>query len=93
MNGLKPVCELPRKKYQRSGATTERMLCDFIESGASVAEVTRDVDGKLLKQNRISALRTQIYKVAKRSGIEIRTFVRWDEQSRKYRLYLGKKGE
>lgn len=58
-----------------------------------MVEVTRDVDGEPLSQRRIDPLRTHMYKVAGRNGIEIKTFVRWDEDSGRRRLYLGKAGE
>lgn len=95
MDGLKPVCELPPSNSYGTGSGEEvkRMLSEFLDSGADMAEVTMDVDGEPLGQRRIDPLRTHMYKVASRNGMEIRTFVRWDEDSGRRRLYLGKAGK
>lgn len=95
MDGLKPVSKLPPRSRYGTGSGDEimRMLSEFLDSGVSIVEVTRDVDGEPLSQRRIDPLRTHMYKVAGSNGIEIKTFVRWDEDSGRRRLYLGKAGK
>ena len=95
MDGLKPVSKLPPRSRNGTGTGEEimRMLSEFLDSGVAMVEVTRDVDGEPLSQRRIDPLRTHMYKVAGRNGIEIKTFVRWDEDSGRRRLYLGKAGK
>lgn len=91
MQGIEPVSKLPpRNAYAKTGKEVRRMLSDFLGSGAELAEVTRDSDGAPLEQRRVTALRTHMYKIARKEGMPIRTFVRWDDETGTRKLYLGR---
>ena len=89
--GLKPIERLPCSNSGAKRKRIEKLLAAFMDSGASLAEVTVDSDGTELRQERIEAVRGYMYRIASEDGLPVGVLVRKDPDTGKRRMYLQRK--